>query len=107
MKYERSLHRSDEAERIFIPDPALAAEARPNWSCMHMPMRDELQVVAARLSDQQSARDDVWAWIVATIKNPEFWMIVLFCLVGLWLTFLFIHRFPDFGEMVEPVVLFP
>lgn len=71
-----------------------------------MPMRGELQVAAARLSDHRSA-DDVWAWIVATIKNPEFRMIVLFCSVGLWLTFYFIHRFPDFGEMVDPVVLFP
>jgi hypothetical protein len=72
-----------------------------------MPMRGELKVVAARLSDHRSPTDHVWPWIVATIKNPESWMIVLFCSVGLWLTFYFIHRFPDFGEMVDPLVLFP
>jgi hypothetical protein len=52
-------------------------------------MRGELQISAADLSTGRSVVDEVRSWIVATITNPEFGMIALFCAVGLWLTFYF------------------
>jgi hypothetical protein len=72
-----------------------------------MPMRYELQISAAPLSDRPSAMWAIWSWIVATIKSPEFLMVVLFCAVGLWLTFYFIHYFPNYGEMVESLGQIP
>ena len=78
-----------------------------------MPMRGELQILDVDPSDRQSAMSNVrswdtpswgsqswdsqsWearSWIVATVGDPEFGMIALFCAVGLWLTFYFIHLF--------------
>ena len=84
-----------------------------------MPMRGEIQVTAVRSRDRETWRETwreawreswankVWAWIVATVENPEFLMVVLFCTVGLWLTFYFIHFFPDFGEMAEALGQIP
>jgi hypothetical protein len=88
-----------------------------------MPMRGEIQIAVVRPRDREtwsetwrktwrktwreSWADQVWAWIVATVKNPEFLMVVLFCTVGLWLTFYFIHFFPDFGEMAEALQQIP
>lgn len=66
-----------------------------------MPMRSELQISRAAPSYRLLPLNEAWSWIVATIQNPEFLMIVLFCAVGLWLTFDFIQRFPDFGAMVD------
>lgn len=64
-----------------------------------MPMRGELQIAMDRPGDRLRRLNEVWSWIVATIKNPEFLMIVLFCAVGLWLTFYLIRFCPDFGAI--------
>lgn len=58
-----------------------------------MPMRDELQNSDIDLSDRQSAIGDGRSGIVTTVSNPEFGMIALFCAVGLWLTFYYLHYF--------------
>lgn len=62
-----------------------------------MPMRDELQILDIDLSDRQSAIGDGRSGIVATVSNPEFGMIALFCAVGLWLTFYYLHLFQSFA----------
>lgn len=72
-----------------------------------MPMRGEIQVSVARPCSRESRVDKVWAWIVAAIENPEFLMIILFCTVGLWLTFYFIQFFPDYGAMAASLEAFP
>jgi hypothetical protein len=72
-----------------------------------MPMRAELPIAATRMSYPPSALDRVGSWIIATIKCPEFLMVALFCAVGLWLTFYFMHYFPDFGAMTESLEVFP
>lgn len=72
-----------------------------------MPMRAELPVAAPRISKPPSALDKVGSWIIATIKSPEFLMVAFFCAVGLWLTFYFIHYFPEFGAMAEGLEVFP
>jgi len=72
-----------------------------------MPMRAELPVAAAKMRNRPSVVDWVASWIVATIKCPEFLMIVLFCTVGLWLTFYFMHSFPDFGGGADSLEVFP
>lgn len=66
-----------------------------------MPMRGELAVCAADRRKGKSQVGPIWGWTIGTIKNPEFKMVALFCAVGLWLTFDFIHRFPDFGAIVD------
>lgn len=81
-------------------------EVRRNWSCMTHACAGRTTSRRGSTVEQSSVGNDVRARIIATIRNPEFWMIVLFFLVGLWLTFYFIHRFADFGEMVDPVVVF-
>jgi hypothetical protein len=79
-----------------------------------MPMRGEIQVSAVRPQvsatrsrSREPWMDKVWGWIAATIDNPEFFMIVLFCTIGLWLTFYFIHFFPDYGAMAEALETLP
>lgn len=66
-----------------------------------MPMRGELSVWEAGRREGKSRVGQIWAWTVATVKNTEFQIVALFCAVGLWLTFDFIHRFPDFAAMVD------
>jgi hypothetical protein len=66
-----------------------------------MPMRSELQISNVQWTDRQPAVSEVWSWIATAVTNPELGMIALFCAVGLWLTFLFIHLSPDFGAMAE------
>ncbi len=60
-----------------------------------MPMRSELPISNIQLNDRRSAVSDAWTWIAATITNPELGMIALFCAVGLWLTFDFLHFSSD------------
>jgi len=72
-----------------------------------MPMRSEIQIAATRPRPRETWMDKVWQRIVATIENPEFLMIVLFCAVGLWLTFYFLHYFPDYGAMVVSLEQMP
>ena len=42
-----------------------------------------------------------WPEFLATFTNPDPPMIVVFCLLGLLLTFSLILRFPDFGAVIE------
>jgi hypothetical protein len=72
-----------------------------------MPMRAELPIASARMSNDPSVAERLWSWIVATVKNPEFLMVAVFCAVGLWLTFYFMHHFPDYGAMTEPFQVLP
>jgi hypothetical protein len=64
-----------------------------------MPMRSDLPTCDAGPRRGTSTLRSAWAWTVATLKDPEFQLIALFCTVGLWLTFYFTVRFPDFVEM--------
>jgi hypothetical protein len=64
-------------------------------------MRGELQILPADLSNRRSAIDDAWSCSLATLTNPEFGMIALFCAVGLWLTFHGLHFLSNSGGMVE------
>lgn len=71
-----------------------------------MPMRGELLVCAAGRRRGKSQAGQIWAWAVATSNNPEFQMVALFCAIGLWLTFYFMHHFQDFGaavNLLEPI----
>jgi hypothetical protein len=77
-----------------------------NWS-NEMPMRAELPIAVTRTRNDPSALDRAWSWIIATIKNPEFLAVTLFCAVGLWLTFYFMHYFPDYGAMSASLQAFP
>lgn len=72
-----------------------------------MPMRAELPIAAARISNPPSPLGRVGSWISATFESAEFLMVALFCAVGLWLTFCFIHYFPDFGTMAASLQVFP
>ena len=72
-----------------------------------MPMRAELPIRAARASNDPPVMDKAWSWIVATVQSPEFLMVALFCAIGLWLTFYFIHYFPDYGAVAESLEAFP
>jgi hypothetical protein len=93
-----------------------------------MPMRGEIQISAAPPRHRETSRgiwrevrretgheawsdkawsDKVWDWIVATVENPEFLMVVLFCTVGLWLTFYLLNFFPDFGAVSEALQQIP
>jgi len=56
-------------------------------------MRGELQTSAADLSNRRPVARDEWSCSLATLTNPEFGMIALFCAVGLWLTFHFMPFF--------------
>lgn len=62
-----------------------------------MPMRGELPISASRPLKRESGLDVIYAWTVATIQNPEFWMVALFCAIGLLLSMAF---FSDLGELV-------
>jgi hypothetical protein len=64
-----------------------------------MPARGELQISMERPGYRLLPRNEIWCSIVAAIKNPEFLMIVLFCAVGLWLTFYLMNFCLDFGEI--------
>ena len=66
-----------------------------------MPMRGELQISAADLSNRRHVADDEWSCSLATLTNPEFGMIALLCAVGLWLTFYGLHFLSNSGGMVE------
>jgi hypothetical protein len=48
--------------------------------------------------DEASSR---WPELLAMFTNPDLPMIVVFCLLGLLLTFSLILRFPDFGAVIE------
>jgi hypothetical protein len=66
-------------------------------------MRDELQISDVDRGDGQSAIGDGRPGIVATVSNPELGMIALFCAVGLWLTFYYLHlvqSFASFGTIL-------
>jgi hypothetical protein len=78
-----------------------------------MPMRGEIQVSAARPQvsatrsrEREPSVERAWKRLVAITENPEFLMIALFCTIGLWLTFYFIHFFPDYGAMAESLQSF-
>ena len=72
-----------------------------------MPMRTELPIRVTRERNGNSDFQHLCAWATAMIKNPELQMVAVFCGVGLWLTLYFMHRFPDYGEMIQAAVLFP
>ena len=72
-----------------------------------MPMRSELPVRAARMSNPPSLPNAGGSRIGAMLSSPEFLAVALFCTVGLWLTAYFIHYFPDFGAMAVSLEIFP
>ena len=47
-----------------------------------------------------------WDWIVATFASPELIAIIMFCAIGLLVTFALILSFPRFGEIVASLQQF-
>ena len=58
-----------------------------------MPMRGELLASDIDRSDRRHRLSG----IVATVGNPEFGTIALFCAVGLWLTLHYLHLLQSFA----------
>jgi hypothetical protein len=90
-----------------VPPSGISSKGHLNKGIQAMPMRAELPIATARTSSPPSALDKVAALTAATIKSPEFLMVVLFSLVGLWLTFYFINFFPDYAAMSTSLGVYP
>ncbi|MGB6537737.1 MAG: hypothetical protein WBF58_17440 [Xanthobacteraceae bacterium] len=65
-----------------------------------MPARSELTASVAILPRQPSATDKFLSAVGATLRNPEFQIVALFCAIGLGLTLVAIQHFPGFAETV-------
>ncbi len=71
-----------------------------------MPARSELPTSVVVLPRRVSEPDKILSSIAATLKNPEFLIVALICVFGLWLTFVLIHYFPDFANTVASLDMF-
>lgn len=73
-----------------------------------MPMRGELPPVSTRAYTQRpSVLAKLWPRIVAVLGNGDLQAVVLFCAIGLLLTFNLVTRFPDFGAQAAALSVFP
>jgi hypothetical protein len=72
-----------------------------------MPMRGELPIATARACIRQSAAERFWSNCFAIISNRDLHFVVGFCLAGLLLTINVVLRFPDFGETLAALQMFP
>jgi len=72
-----------------------------------MPMRGELPAVAARPYTRAATAETGWSRFVAVISNPDLQSVIAFCAIGFLLTINVVLRFPDFGEAVAQLALFP
>jgi len=73
-----------------------------------MPMRGELPPISTRAYAQRSsALENVLSSVAAIAGNRDLQAVVLFCAIGILLTFNVIVRFPDFGAQVAQLAVFP
>ena len=74
-----------------------------------MPMRGELRPDAARPYRDRvtAAAPDGWWRLGAVISNPDLQAAFLFCVIGFLATVNAVLYFPDFGEMVAQLAVFP
>jgi hypothetical protein len=72
-----------------------------------MPMRGELPPVSARSRVPPSAAEIVWSHVLAAIANTDLGFVVAFSLCGYLAALNLILRFPDFGQMVASLAIFP
>jgi hypothetical protein len=71
-----------------------------------MPARSELPTSVVALPRRSSALEKVLGSIAATLRNPEFLLVTLISVAGLWLTFALIQYFPDYAATVASLDLF-
>jgi hypothetical protein len=50
---------------------------------------------------QAKAQETIWTKFVTMAADPEFLLVVGFCLIGLLIALNLILRFPDFGAVIE------
>ena len=72
-----------------------------------MPMRGELRPVAARSYSHTSAARIGWSRLHTAISDPGLQAVFFFCGIGFLLTVNAVLRFPDFGETIAQLALFP
>jgi hypothetical protein len=72
-----------------------------------MPMRGELPPVQARTCARQPTADTQRSWLVATVTDPNFYVVVAFALIGLLAMIDAIRYFPDLGAQVAQLSQFP
>lgn len=70
-----------------------------------MPMREELRTLSNRPDHRPTLASRACSCFFAAIRSPEFFMILLFSAVGLWLAIFFAHFFPDFGAIAESLMI--
>jgi hypothetical protein len=76
---------------------------------LDMPMRGELPIPVAttyRRPAGPSAAEAGYSLLAGIIRDPDLEVILEICAIGLLLTVLFIHAFPNFGEMAVQLEIF-
>lgn len=69
-----------------------------------MPMRKDLRTSSDRADHGPTIARKACSCFFAAIRSAEFFLIVLFSAVGLWLAVFFTHYFPDFGGIAESLM---
>jgi hypothetical protein len=72
-----------------------------------MPMRGELPKAIARPYPQRPARRTTLSRVVAAITDPEAQFLLAFGLIGALVMLNVALLYPDFGEIVAEMALFP
>jgi hypothetical protein len=72
-----------------------------------MPMRGELKPVPVRSGARAPAPESRRNWFVTALSNPDLQTVFFFCTIGLLVTFNVVLRFPNFGETVAQLAIFP
>lgn len=65
------------------------------------PVIRKLQTLEKSKGHSVNGASGQWSEFLAIFSDPDLPMIVVFCLVGLLLTFSLILRYPDFGAVIE------
>jgi hypothetical protein len=71
-----------------------------------MPVRSELPASVTVLPRRATATDKIPNSIAAWLKSPEFAIVALISVFGLWLTFMLTEYFPDYASTVASLNLF-
>jgi hypothetical protein len=72
-----------------------------------MPMRGELKPAPVRSGARAPAVKSRRNWFVTALSNPDLHTVFFFCAIGLLLTLNVVLRFPNFGETVSQLAIFP
>jgi PhoPQ-activated pathogenicity-related protein len=72
-----------------------------------MPMRGELPEVAVRHCVQPTAAGRGWSLLAAAISDPDGQAVVMFAAIGFLATINAVLYFPDFGEALARLAIFP